>query len=86
MRVTVTCFGAMRDYLPPAAHDNRAEVDVADDATVGAVVEALGAPRRLVFAVLVDGTQAGLDAPVHDGADVVLMPPFTGGARTEGGA
>ena len=81
MKVAVTCFGAMRDHLPPDARGNRAVVDVPDGATVAGVVDALGAPRRLVFAVLVDGEQAALDAPVHDGAEVVVMPPFTGGAR-----
>lgn len=80
MLVSVICFGAMRDFLPEDREGNRAEVELGDPATVGDLIDALGAPRRLVFAVLVDGVQAGPDAPVRDGADVTLMPPFAGGA------
>jgi molybdopterin converting factor small subunit len=80
MVVSVICFGAMRDFLPPGGRGNRAEVEIGDRATVGDLVDALGAPRRLVFSVLVDGVQARLDTQLSDGGDVTLMPPFAGGA------
>ncbi len=80
MRVTVTCYGAMREYLPPDATGNSTPLDVGDGATVRDVVAALGAPQHLVFAVLVDDDQANLDRAVTEGATVTLMPPFTGGA------
>jgi molybdopterin converting factor small subunit len=70
----------MREYLPEAAVGNRGVVEVADDATVGDVIDALGAPRRLVFSLLVDGAQANVQEQVHEGAEVTVMPPFTGGA------
>ena len=79
-RVTVVCFGAMRDYLPPDARANRASVELPVGGSVADLIDALGAPRRLVFSVLVDGAQAGIDEPLHDGAEVTLMPPFAGGA------
>ncbi|HEX2235291.1 MAG TPA: MoaD/ThiS family protein [Actinomycetota bacterium] len=79
MKVTVVCFGAMREHLPPYAAGNRADVELDEGADVGDVVDALGAPRRLVFALLVDGRQARLDTSLQDGAEVTLMPPFTGG-------
>lgn len=79
MRVTVVCFGAMRDHLPPGAHHNRADVEVPETATVGDVVDVLGAPRALAFAVLVDGIQSTLEAPLAPGSEVTLMPPFAGG-------
>jgi molybdopterin converting factor small subunit len=78
--VTVVCFGAMRDHLPEGAQGNRAELEVSRGATVGDVVDVLGAPRALAFAVLLDGTQASLDAPVSEGSEVTLMPPFAGGS------
>ena len=81
MTVTIICFGAMRDYLPPEAEGNRAEVTVAGGSSVGEVVDALGAPRTLIFSILVDGVQASLDAEVPAGAEITLMPPFAGGAR-----
>ena len=81
MKVGVVCFGAMRAHLPPGSVGNRSEIDVADKASVSEVVESLGAPRALVFAVLVDGRQASIDQPLHEGAEVTLMPPFAGGER-----
>ena len=79
MKVGVTCFGAVREYLPEGTAGNRAEVEVDEAATVGVLVDRLGAPRRLIFSLLVDGTHAGLDAELRDGSEVTLMPPFSGG-------
>jgi molybdopterin converting factor small subunit len=79
MRVTVVCFGAMRDHLPPGSQQNRAELEVAETASVGDVVDALGAPRALAFAILVDGIQSTLDESLAPGSEVTLMPPFAGG-------
>jgi molybdopterin converting factor small subunit len=69
----------MRDYLPAGSSGNRAEVTVAGGSSVGEVVDALGAPRSLVFSILVDGVQATLGAEVPAGAEITLMPPFAGG-------
>ncbi|CAN5549861.1 hypothetical protein BH20ACT21_BH20ACT21_14430 [soil metagenome] len=79
VRVGVVCFGAMRAHLPPGSVGNRAEVEVQEGASVADVVESMGAPRALVFAVLVDGRQAPIDQPLQEGAEVTLMPPFAGG-------
>lgn len=79
MRVGVVCFGAMRAHLPAGALGNRAEVEVQEEASVADVVESLEAPLEQVFAVLVDGRQASIDEPLHEGAEVTLMPPFAGG-------
>lgn len=69
----------MRAHLPPGSVGNRAEVEVQEGASVADVVESMGAPRALVFAVLVDGRQAPIDQPLQEGAEVTLMPPFAGG-------
>jgi molybdopterin converting factor small subunit len=82
MKVSVICFGAMRAFLPGGEHRSSAELEVPSDATVQDVVDSLGAPRRLVFAVLVDGRRAGIEAPLRDGSQVTLMPPFAGGCRS----
>lgn len=72
----------MRTYLPAETSGNRAEVDVPVESRVGNLVDALGAPRRLVFALLIDGRQATLEDALHEGAEVTLMPPFAGGQCT----
>jgi molybdopterin converting factor small subunit len=78
VKITVAAFGAMRAYV--ADKSGRVELDVPEGCSVSDVVDLLGAPRRLVFAVLVDGLQSDLEAPVHEGAEVTLMPPFAGGS------
>lgn len=78
--MAIVCYGGMRDYLPSDAVDNKGLLEVPEPAYVATAVEALGAPRRSVFVALVDGHRASLDTPLHDGAEVVLMPPFSGGA------
>ncbi len=79
MKVTVACFGAMRDFLPPGSAGNEAALDLPAGASVADAVDALGVPRRLVFAVLVDGASAGMDHELGEGSAVTLMPPFSGG-------
>lgn len=58
-----------------------------DAATLGEVLDAAaaahGAALRRVFAVasfLVDGSRAGRDLLLPDGATVEVLPPFAGGA------
>ena len=80
MIVTVVCFGAMRSYLPPGSSGNVAFVDVPDSATVADVIDRLGAPPKLVHAILVSGERAELSTPVESGTEITLMPPFAGGA------
>jgi molybdopterin converting factor small subunit len=77
--VTVVCFGALRSYLPSGAVGNTAVVEIGPGASVRELIDALGAPRGLVHAVLVDGGGATDDQPLSEGAEVTLMPPFTGG-------
>ena len=80
MQIDVVCFGAMRDYLPANADGNRATVELQEGSSVGDLADSLGAPRRLLFSVLVDGARATEDTALTNGAEVTLMPPFTGGA------
>ena len=78
MKVTVVCFGAMREYLPDPAR-GRVDIELAPEGTVRSVVGALGAPEHLIHSVLVDGSRVELDQNLTDGAEVTLMPPFAGG-------
>ena len=80
MNVDIVCYGGMRDYLPDGAVDNKGRLELPERADVATAVETLGAPLRSVFVTLVDGERASLDTPLNDGAEVVLMPPFSGGA------
>ncbi len=79
--MSVVCFGAMRSYLPESSSGNKAAVELPEGSSVADLIDAMGAPRKLVFSVLVDGTQAPLDQTLADHAEVTLMPPFAGGAE-----
>lgn len=80
MKVSVVCFGAMRDFLPDQS-SGRIEIELEQGGTVRNVVGALGAPERLIHSVLVDGLRSDLDRVLTDGAEVTLMPPFAGGSN-----
>lgn len=83
MKVTVVCFGALREYLPNPS-GNMTVVELQDRATVRDVAAALEIPERVLHAVLVDGSRADPSTPVHPGSEVTLMPGFSGGAATQG--
>lgn len=80
MKVSIECFGALKDHLPESATGNRATLELDDGGTLADLIGALGAPQRLVHAALIDGRRAGLEDRLSDGAEVTLMPPFTGGS------
>ena len=83
MNVRVVCFGAMREYLPSGTAENFTDVKLANGSDVSAALDALHIPKDLVFSLLVDRGQAHLEAVLEDGAEVVVMPPFAGGAHME---
>jgi hypothetical protein len=81
VKISIVCFGAMRDYLPSTATGNRADLDIPQGGTARDAVDAIAAPQSLVFALLIDGEQGTLDQVLPEGAELTLMPPFAGGTE-----
>jgi sulfur carrier protein ThiS len=79
MQVTVLCFGLLRDRLPEDKRQRPLTLEIPEGATVKDVVSSLGLPERSVFAILVDGGRGSLDHVLGTGAEVTLMPAFSGG-------
>lgn len=79
MEVYLVCFGLLKDHLPPEAVSGRLRLTLSGAPRVQDVVIAAGLPPHKIFAILVDGSQATLDQSLVDGAEVTLMPQFTGG-------
>ena len=82
MRVDVLCFGVLKDFFG----GERDVVELADGATVDALVMLLrgrGAKDATVWgslAVAVNREYAGRATVLHDGDEVALLPPVSGGA------
>jgi molybdopterin converting factor small subunit len=84
MKITVKLQGILRDYRPPGSKVDQFEIEL-DEATVARhAAERFGIPARRVHAVFVNGEEASLDTPLHDGDQVRLFPPVVGGSDRAG--
>jgi len=80
MHVRVLCFGVLKDWLGAAA----ATVELPEGATVAALLEMLRKRRSSDLlqgiAVSVNAQFAGAEQVLHEGDEVGLLPPVSGGA------
>jgi len=79
INVTVTLFADLRRYLPRGA-DGPQRYDLPPSATVADLLAALGIASDVELTAAVNGELAARDAPLHDGAEVMLLSPMEGGA------
>jgi sulfur carrier protein ThiS len=83
MNITLKLFATLGDYLPPEAKFNQLEVELAEGATVGAVIDRYALPPKFVHLVLVNGVYVSAEdraARVLTGGDVLaIWPPIAGG-------
>jgi len=83
VRVDVLCFGVLKDFFG----GERDVVELADGADVKALLTLLrvrGVAAEAVWsslAVAVNREYAGLGTILHDGDEVALLPPVSGGCR-----
>jgi molybdopterin converting factor small subunit len=76
--VTVTLFADLRRFLPPGA-DGPQRYTLAPGARVGDLLAAVGIAPGTELTAAVNGELAALDAPLADGAEVMLLSPMEGG-------
>lgn len=79
MKVTLVCFGALKERLSAGGSRNRVSVEVPVGADVATAAAAIGAYERDLFAVLVNGERCDARKVLREGDEVTLMPPFSGG-------
>lgn len=84
MRITLKLYATLTDYLPPAARrTNTMDLDVAQDATIEAILAPLNLPPKLVHLVLVNGVFIPpAERPTHtfrEGDALAIWPPVAGG-------
>jgi molybdopterin converting factor small subunit len=80
--VIVRCYGPLREHLPDP-DSGTVELDLPEGARVADALAALGIEGRAVHALLLDGRRAAPVKELGDGAELTLMPPFTGGAAQD---
>ena len=85
MQIQVTCFGAMREYLPGDSDGRSARLEIAEEAaSVEDAVTLLGAPPQMVHAILVNDEPSDLTRRLQDGDQLTLMPHYSGGGGSDG--
>lgn len=77
MHVTLQVMGHLREYFPRFAEP--APVEVAEPATVQAVLEAAGIPPELPGSVLAGGVRVRREDPVAPGIALMVLSPMAGG-------
>ena len=83
--VMVTFFADLRRFLPRGA-DGPQRYTVPKDATVDDLLAVIGVAPDAELTIALDGEQADRDAPLREGAEVMLLSPMEGGAAAEGAA
>jgi sulfur carrier protein ThiS len=84
MRITLKLYATLTDYLPAEARrDNALALDVAEPATIAAVIAPFGIPPRLTHLVLVNGVfvppEARASRSLQEGDVLAIWPPIAGG-------
>lgn len=83
MKVTLKLYATLADYLPAGSRNNRVELEVADAATVNAVLAPFSLPPKLTHLVLVNGVfvppEARESTLLAEGDALAVWPPIAGG-------
>ncbi|MCB1906533.1 MAG: MoaD/ThiS family protein [Rhodocyclaceae bacterium] len=83
MNITLKLFATLTDYLPAGTKGNVAQMQLADGARLGDLLDELRLPAKLVHLVLVNGAYVAPEARTEhrlgDGDTLAIWPPVAGG-------
>jgi molybdopterin converting factor small subunit len=83
MNITLKLYAMLSDYLPPGARNNQIQVEVSEDAKVGALIDRYNLPPKLTHLVLINGVYVAPEArsstALREGDTVAMWPPIAGG-------
>ena len=78
--VEIRLFGNLRNYLPPSGDGPSAQVEVAQSATVGELLDQLKVPPpEDPKIILLNGVHAKREELLGEGDRVSVFPPVAGG-------
>ena len=83
--VMVTFFADLRRFLPRGV-DGPQRYMVPKGATVDDLLAVIGVAPDAELTIALDGEQADREAPLREGAEVMLLSPMEGGAAADGAA
>lgn len=83
MRVTLKLYAQLGQYLPPEAHRNMIELEIAEGTSVWQLIDAFHVPRGMCHLVLVNGhfkaPSARDEVKLRPGDALAVWPPVAGG-------
>jgi molybdopterin converting factor small subunit len=80
MHIEVKLFANLRKKLPPGSSGSKAQLMLADGATIAMLIDHLSIPVELAQMVLVNGEQTReFDRALSEGDTVSIFPPVAGG-------
>jgi len=80
MHIEIKLFANLRKHLPAGSTRSKAQITLADGATIEALIRHLNIPVELAQMVLVNGEQTReFNRSLADGDTVSIFPPVAGG-------
>ena len=80
MKVRLRLFAHLAEYLPPDADGDGVTLELPEDARVSDVLARLRIPERVPFLSVVNGHEVEDPHPLHDGDELTIFPPLSGGS------
>jgi molybdopterin converting factor small subunit len=80
LKVRLRLFAHLADYLPPDADGDGVILELPDGALVSDVLSSLRIPERVPFLSVVNGHEVEDSQPLHDGDELTIFPPLSGGS------
>jgi molybdopterin converting factor small subunit len=80
LKVRLRLFANLAEYLPPDADGDGVTLEFPDGALVSDVLAYLRIPERVPFLSVVNGHEVEDPHPLHDGDELTIFPPLSGGS------
>ena len=80
MKVRLRLFAHLADYLPPDADGDGVTLKLPDGAPVSAILGRLRIPEHVPYLSVVNGHEVEDSHLLHDGDELTLFPPLSGGS------